>query len=178
MSLFKLKDWWSTTLGHREQFSGGGLAAGIIDNSGKPRIVSGSLQGWLRVHNPLMPNRTPDSTKSLLLEVRLDAPIYQLKVGRAHAIAVLHPSKLRVCTCSSIETSHLELTTQYIHDFEVTNIGTHAFSMCLGSFGGSTDREMILVQHMDGHVTIYDYDVISAKFAYFELNRKDYRCFI
>lgn len=166
MSLFKLKDWWSTTLGHGEQFSGGGLAAGIIDNSGKPRIVSGSLQGWLRVHNPLMPNRTPDSTKSLLLEVRLDAPIYQLKVGRAHAIAVLHPSKLRVCTCSartnqgsSIETSHLELTAQYIHDFEVTNIGTHAFSMCLGSFGGSTDREMILVQHMDGHVTIYDYDV-------------------
>ena len=185
MSLFKLKDWWSTTLGHGEQFSGGGLAAGIIDNSGKPRIVSGSLQGWLRVHNPLMPNRTQDSTKSLLLEVRLDAPIYQLKVGRAHAIAVLHPSKLRVCTCSartnqgsSIETSHLELTTQYIHDFEVKNIGTHAFSMCLGSFGGSTDREMILVQHMDGHVTIYDYDVISAKFAYFELHRKDYRCFI
>jgi hypothetical protein len=60
----------------------------------------------------------------------------------------------------------------------VKNIGTHAFSMCLGSFGGSTDREMILVQHIDGHVTIYDYDVISAKFAYFELHRKDYRCFI
>ena len=47
MSLFKLKDWWSTTLGHREQFSGGGLAAGIIDNSGKNSVDEAIIEAFV-----------------------------------------------------------------------------------------------------------------------------------
>lgn len=186
MSLFKLREWWSAKLGCEEYFSEGGLVVGNLDNSQEntPKIITGSLQGRIRVHDPQICRSKADDATTLLLETRLDAPILQLKLGRliphdtfSVALAILHPNKLAVYTCrarsSSLkngsteggETSHFELVPLYTHRFCVHGVQFNAYSMCLGPFGGVLDRDLTLVQSMDGRVTIYEHDVgFSALF--------------
>lgn len=173
MSLFKLKEWWSTKLGC-EQFSEGGLAVGNIHIAGgnEPKIVTGSLQGRLRVHDPQF---STDDARTLLLDSQLNAPIIQLKIGNLvpqvapnPALAVLHPCDLVVYTCighasTSIgkcnsDTCHLELIINYAHRVCVSGAGSHAFSMCLGPFGGALNHDLILLQCVDGRINAYEYD--------------------
>lgn len=154
---------------------------GNVDNSQEstPKIVTGSLQGRIRVHDPQISRSKSDDATTLLLEMRLDAPILQLKLGRlvphdtfSLALAILHPNKLAVYTCrarsstaktaggtESGETSHFELASLYIHRFCVHGVQFNAYSMCLGPFGGALDHDLTLVQSMDGRVTIYEHDV-------------------
>eukprot|EP00634_Sargassococcus_sp_CCMP2135_P003601 CAMPEP_0198659740 /NCGR_PEP_ID=MMETSP1467-20131203/33564_1 /TAXON_ID=1462469 /ORGANISM="unid. sp., Strain CCMP2135" /LENGTH=979 /DNA_ID=CAMNT_0044396115 /DNA_START=1 /DNA_END=2940 /DNA_ORIENTATION=- len=83
------------------------MIVGNIDNAldGAPKIVTGSLQGTLRVHNPELYNSGAVSAQdaSLLLEVQLEAPVLHLKLGRLLpgdsgrlGVAVLHPQRLAV----------------------------------------------------------------------------------
>jgi len=103
--MLHLRKFWSAPL--CEEFSDGGMIVGNIDNAldGVPKIVTGSLQGTLRVHNPELRDSDAESTRvtSLLLEVQLEAPVLHLKLGRLLpdesgrlGLAVLHPQRLAV----------------------------------------------------------------------------------
>ena len=177
MSLYKLKEWWSASHSS-EQFADGALVVGNIDNApeGTSKIVTGSLQGWLRIYDPQRARATGDSGV-LLLEAKVDAPIYELEIGKVvsncNALVILHSCKVVVCSCvacnlksqgSNTETSHFELVFHYTHKFD-----SNAYSMCLGSFGSVDDHDMILVQSMDGHITVYEHDVFAVSSALFIL---------
>lgn len=57
------------------------MAVGNVDNdiSGSVKVVTGSLQGVLRVHHPA---KADFRIEDLLLEQDLGAPILQVSVGR------------------------------------------------------------------------------------------------
>lgn len=178
MSLFRLKEWWSESP-RGEQFGDGGMVVGNVDNSpeNKLKIVTGSLQGKLCVYDPQL-TRAPGGSRALL-EAKMDAPIYQLEIGRLisgcrYALAILHPSKLVVCSCtscdaksqaSSFETSPFELIFHYVHKFKIKPSDFNAYSMCVGLFGSTNDHDMILVQAMNGRVTTYDFEVMLCPFV-------------
>ena len=103
MSLFKAKEWWSTSCGSAEAFAPHSLCIANIDNSEDgqgaelkrvanaticarqlltylsactaAKIVTGSLNGMLRVYSPAQHDF---GIEHLLLEVELQAPILQL----------------------------------------------------------------------------------------------------
>lgn len=173
MSLFHLKEWWAEDLSC-ETFGQGSVVVGNIDDSPEStmKVITGSLQGRLCVFDPQL--TVARNGSRMLLEAKLDAPIYQLEIGQLtsnlkHALAILHPCKLVVCSCTPrdmktqtsevAETCHLELLFQYVHKFGASPSGLNAYSMCVGSFGSTSDHDMIIVQSMDGGVTAYDYEV-------------------
>ena len=188
MSLFKLREWWSAKLGCEEIFGEDVLAVGNVDNSPEnaPKLVTGSVQGRIRVHDPQILSAGTGDATSLLLETRLDSPILQVRLGRLIpnskqdvAIAVLHPRKLAVYTCRARSsasaatgdaeggggTSHFELVPQYIHRFYANGVQFTAYSLCLGPFGGARDHDLMLVQSMDCRITIYENDVDAAFYS-------------
>lgn len=132
MSLFKTRDWWSTSCGNGdEEFDVGCLAIGNVDEAhdGGAKIVTGSFSGTVRVYAPKERDYKVDD---LLLEVDLKWPVIQLEVGRfvGHAgktaIAVLHPRKLVVYTLdtkSGGNTYH-QLSVAYEHRLEHTGEGS------------------------------------------------------
>lgn len=65
MSLFKARDWWSITLGDKEEFDQGCLCLADIDNigTGQDKIIVGSYMGYLRIFNP-HPVKTGDSAQA------------------------------------------------------------------------------------------------------------------
>lgn len=86
MSLFRLRESWSTKCGDSEEFEKGSLCIGNVDNergdSGScclDKIVVGSLSGMLRIYKPQKNNYYPTD---LLLEKQLEAPILQLEIGK------------------------------------------------------------------------------------------------
>lgn len=106
MSLFNSREYWSTRLGADEEFDQGGICIANVDNdpngAGKEqlqhavaactaslcgtdqvcctavKIVSGSLQGMLRVH---MPHEEGYRIEDILLETELEGSILQLAAG-------------------------------------------------------------------------------------------------
>ena len=81
MSLFQMREWWTMKLGSGEDFTSGSMVVANIDNapSGEAKIITGSLQGRLRVHQP---DRYPDPERrsdDLLVEQALDAPVLQAR---------------------------------------------------------------------------------------------------
>lgn len=81
MSLFRAREWWSTKVGEREEFDKGSMALGNVDNDpdeNQMKVVTGSLQGMLRVHHPRQPYF---GIEDLLLEQDLGSPILQVAVG-------------------------------------------------------------------------------------------------
>lgn len=81
MSLFRAREWWSAKLGDDEEFDRGSMALGNVDNNadGSVKVVTGSLQGMLRVHHPV---KADFRIEDLLLEEDLGAPILQVSIGR------------------------------------------------------------------------------------------------
>ena len=69
MSLFCVKDWWSTRPGSQEEFSPGGLVVAALDLEGGAKVISGSFSGMLRIYNP---TETGYRVDDLLLETSLD----------------------------------------------------------------------------------------------------------
>ena len=80
MSLFRTREWWSTKIGEDEEFDGGSLVAGNAGNESEEnmKVVTGSLQGVLRVHYPA---KADFRVEDLLLEQDLRAPILQVSIG-------------------------------------------------------------------------------------------------
>lgn len=81
MSLFRAREWWSTKIGDGEEFDCRSMAVGNIINEtrGGMKVVTGSLQGILRVHHPA---EAGFRIEDLLLEQDLGAPILQVSIGR------------------------------------------------------------------------------------------------
>ncbi|MBN3325905.1 PTHB1 protein, partial [Atractosteus spatula] len=149
MSLFKAREWWSTTLGDGDEFDQGCLCVGDVDNSGSghDKIVVGSYMGLLRVFSPhpSQPGETLQPEEQLL-EVQLRDPVIQVEVGKFVScsdllhLAVLHPRKLSVyavaATAGNVEHGiQYQLRLVYEH-----NLQRIACNMAYGPFGGVTEK--------------------------------------
>ncbi|KAJ8377428.1 hypothetical protein AAFF_G00260330 [Aldrovandia affinis] len=151
MSLFKARDWWSTTLGEGEEFDQGCLCVGDVDNSGSghDKIVVGSYMGLLRVFLPRSAPPDDSQAQDQLLEVQLRDPVIQVDVGKFVScsdllhLAVLHPRKLSVYaitgTAGNVEHGvQYQLRLVYQHNLQRT-----ACNMTYGPFGGVTGHHSI-----------------------------------
>ena len=171
MSLFRMREWWGTTPGANEEFGGGCVAVGNLDNAadGTMKIATGSFSGMLRLYAPREMNfRVED----VMLESELDAPILQLAAGHLlsdanrTALAVLHPRCLAVYSVSAVaqpgspgsNAQYYSLTLAYEHQLE-----RPACNMVHGAFGGTYGHELICVQSMDGLLTVIEQDRITLE---------------
>eukprot|EP01032_Pedospumella_encystans_P011289 gene11289-13134_t len=166
MSVFQLQEWWSVKMSEDEEFDHGCMVVGNIDNSepAAEKIAVGSLQGMLRIYAPTKPQfRVED----LILEESLGQPILQLLLGRfipsstTLGLAVLHPKKLAVYELvpqgnRDGRVNFYSLRKAYAHDLGLDGKHFTAYNMNSGSFGGARDREMIIVQSMDGKLQIFE----------------------
>ncbi|KAJ8354262.1 hypothetical protein SKAU_G00218290, partial [Synaphobranchus kaupii] len=164
MSLFKARDWWSTTLGEGEEFDQGCLCVGDVDNSGSghDKIVVGSYMGLLRIFLPHAAASGESQAEDQLLEVQLKDPIIQVEVGKFVScsdllhLAVLHPRKLSVYamtgTAGNVEHGfQYQLRLVYEHNLQRT-----ACNMTYGPFGGVTGHHFICIQSMDGMLMFFE----------------------
>ncbi|DBB01694.1 hypothetical protein WJX77_000727 [Trebouxia sp. C0004] len=164
MSLYKAREWWSTSCGHEEEYETRSLVIGSTDSSSSEQgnIITGSLQGVLRVYQP---HGQGFSIEDLLLEVQLSAPILQLELGTftslgGHQLAVLHPRKLVVYNLSSLASS------QGTAGLQLNKLSEHvldrsAANMVCGNFGGSKGALQICVQSMDGQLSFYERETLA-----------------
>lgn len=165
MSLFKARDWWSTTVGEEEEFDQGCLCVADVDNSGSgyDKIIVGSYMGFLRIYSP-HPDKPGDEMKAedLLLEVQLRNSVLQVEVGKFVSgtellhLAVLHPRKLCVYfvsgTLGNIEHGNqYQIKLMYEHNMQRT-----ACNMTYGPFGGVKGRDLICIQSMDGMLMFFE----------------------
>ncbi|NXL60565.1 PTHB1 protein, partial [Chordeiles acutipennis] len=165
MSLFKARDWWSTTLGENEEFDQGCLCVADVDNSGsgQDKIIVGSYMGYLRIFNP-HPVKPGDEIQpgDLLLEVQLREPILQVEVGKFVSgteglhLAVLHCRKLCVYAVSGTlgnvdHGNQYQIKLMYEHNLQRT-----ACNMTYGPFGGVKGRDLICIQSMDGMLMVFE----------------------
>lgn len=85
MSLFKLREIWSTQCGKNEYFHGGCLITGDILNQGFDCLIVGSQSGVLRIFQP-EPDSESDAISykptDLLVETQLPNPILQIAIGK------------------------------------------------------------------------------------------------
>ncbi len=90
MSIFQVREWWSTDGDQDEDdvSNASSVSLGVFPQAGDSEhadlVVSGSLGGVIRVYSPF--KETPDEDKSnaanLLLEKQLDDPILQTAIGK------------------------------------------------------------------------------------------------
>lgn len=160
MSLFSSRQWWHTRLGSGEEFDQGSICVANVDNDpiGTVKIITGSLQGVLRVHQP---HQQGYSIEDILLEAQLNSSILQLAAGNflggtSLCLAVLHPRKLSVYTLQAVGSSYLQLSKLYEHALEHT-----AANLAYGPFGGVTGVDHIVVQSYDGQLTFFEQEVQS-----------------
>ncbi|XP_071103490.1 protein PTHB1-like [Haliotis cracherodii] len=168
MSLFKIRDWWSTTVGEDEEFDQGCLCVANIDNSsdGIDKIILGSYNGILRIFNPSPTKSESGSSgykaEDVMLEHAFPNPILQVEAGKFSSgsenltLAILHPRKISVLGVSAISGSvghgsHYQIQLLYEHSLQRT-----AFNFCFGPFGGVKGRDFLCVQSMDGTVSIFE----------------------
>ncbi|XP_069469338.1 protein PTHB1 isoform X2 [Ambystoma mexicanum] len=165
MSLFKARDWWSSTLGEEEEFDQGCLCVADVDNNGngQDRIIVGSFMGFLRIFAP-HPIQVAEGiqAENLLLEVQLRDPVLQVEVGKFVSgtellhLAVLHPRRLCVYavsgTLGNVEHGNQhQIKLMYEHNLQRT-----ACNMTHGPFGGVKGRDFICIQSMDGMLMFFE----------------------
>lgn len=179
MSLFQVREWWSTKGADTEEYSYGGLAVGNIDNdsSGQVKIVTGSLNGILRVYYP---TQNEFKIEHLLLEEDLGQPILQVAIGyfipnqRILALAVLHPRRIAVYALEGVggngmSASYFKVVLRYEHRLGIDGEHFTAYNMIYGPFGsgGSTrgppgsERDQLCVQSLDGRLQFFEQDRFS-----------------
>ncbi|KAL0044614.1 hypothetical protein WJX82_002814 [Trebouxia sp. C0006] len=164
MSLYKAREWWSTSCGHEEEYETRSLVIGSIDSSSSEQgnIITGSLQGVLRVYQP---HGQGFSVEDLLLEVQLPAPVLQLELGTftslgGHQLAVLHPRKLVTYNLSSLASSQGTAGLQ-LNKLSEQVLDRSAANMVCGNFGGSKGALQICVQSMDGQLSFYERETLA-----------------
>ena len=172
--MFRLKEWWGVQVGETgEEFDLGCMAIANVDNSRPPqdKVVVASQQGLVRVYNP---SHASYRAEDLMLEDALGEPILQVLVGRFVpavnylALAVLHPTKLAVYEVvgnagkdASKGAAFHSLQKCYVHDLGIDGKHFSAHNMTSGSFGGTQDRDMIIVQSMDGKLQIFEQSAVA-----------------
>ncbi|KAM4688353.1 protein PTHB1 [Discoglossus pictus] len=165
MSLFKARDWWSSTLGEKEEFDQGCLCVADVDNSGsgQDKIIVGSYSGFIRIFSP-HPLKAGEGVQAedLLLEIQLCDSVLQVEVGKFVSgtellhLAVLHPRKLCVYSVSgtlgNVEHGNQhQIKLMYEHNLQRT-----ACNMTHGPFGGVKGRDLICIQSMDGMLMFFE----------------------
>lgn len=142
MSLFSAKTFWSASLDD-DKLSDGGLA--VVDG----KLVTGSLSGFVRVHNP----EIDLEAASLLFEKRLEDPVLELCKIDGESLAILHPFRVAVYDFAEVDESSHQLALRYS-----LRLGDHfsAHSMCVGYFGNEREEMKILVQSMDCKIVVFD----------------------
>lgn len=168
MSLFKSRDWWSTTVGEEEEFDHGCLCVSNIDNSSNQidKIIIGSYHGILRIFNP-KPTKVDGEwsafkAEDVLLESSLQSPILQIEAGKFVSgseklnLAILHPRKLSVYHVAEMSGAvehgtQYQMTLAYEHMLQRTS-----YNFCYGPFGQVKGKDFICVQSMDGSVTVFE----------------------
>ena len=180
MSLFTVREWWGATPGANEEFGGGCLAVGNLDNAadGGLKIATGSFAGLLRLYCPRGPAYR---VEDLMLESMLDAPILQLAAGQVLsdtnrvALAVLHPRAIAVYSIAAVagskddpkaDASYFKLAKVFEHPLE-----RPACNLVHGAFGGTYGHEQICIQSMDGSLTVVEQErvVLEKKLGKFLL---------
>ena len=169
MSLFRAREWWSTTCGDNEEFDQACLAVGNVDDAedGEAKIVVGGFSGVLRAYAP---KKREFEADHLILEHDLRAPVLQIAMsdfgvndanGEARiALAVLHPRKLRVFVCEVVGepgASFHELRLEYEHA-----LAAPACNMTVGPFKGSV-YDGICVQTLDGALEVFDRETVDFR---------------
>ncbi|XP_078253729.1 protein PTHB1 isoform X1 [Rhinoraja longicauda] len=163
MSLFKARDWWSTSVGEQEDFDQGCLCVADVDNTESDKIIVGSYKGILRIYspNPSKPGAA-FQPEELILELQLQDPILQMEVGKFVSgtellhMAILHPRKLSVFavsgTMGTVEHGNqYQLKLIYEHNLQRT-----ACNLTFGAFGGVKGRDLICIQFMDGMLMFFE----------------------
>ncbi|KAF0973998.1 hypothetical protein FDP41_006981 [Naegleria fowleri] len=175
MSLFRLRESWSTKCGDSEEFEKGSLCIGNVDNergdSGScclDKIVVGSLSGMLRIYKPQKNNYYPTD---LLLEKQLEAPILQLEIGkfipnsRDNALGVLMPKKFAVYTIvkQTSDYSSEQQDSNAMEGYALQLYYEHtlqrlSYNFCYGPFGGAYGKDYICIQSFDGQLSFFEQD--------------------
>lgn len=168
MSLFKARDWWSTTVGEEEEFDQGCLCVANIDNSPNEldKIIIGSYHGILRIFNP-KPTKIDGGwsgfrPEDVLLESSLQSPVLQIEAGKFVSgseklhLAVLHPRKLAVYNVAEMSGAvehgtQYQMTLAYEHKLQRT-----AYNFTYGPFGQVKGKDFLCVQSMDGTVSVFE----------------------
>jgi len=169
MSVFQLNEWWSTqiTSGQEEEFDLGCMAIGNLDNSNPAtdKIVTGSQSGMLRIFAPI---QATFRVEDLIHEENLDAPILQVCVGKfvpsspgLLGLAVLHPRRLAVYEFvpqgdQGGRAVYYNLSRLYEHRLGIHGEHFTAYNMLAGPFGGVHNKDLLLVQSMDGKLQVFD----------------------
>ena len=89
MSLFKTRDWWSTTCGEGELFDYGCLKLANVNGNKENNdlIIVGSYNGYLRIYNPTPRKDTKGKIDNefkatdLIIEKHFPLPILQIETG-------------------------------------------------------------------------------------------------
>ena len=108
-----------------------------------------------------------------MYEDNLNLPILQILLGKFLSsstelgIAILHPRKLVVYellpkTSAAGRTNYHELSKAYEHHLGIDSKHFSAYNMVAGPFGGLKDKDMILVQSLDGKLQFFH----DAAFAF------------
>lgn len=84
MSLFKVRDCWSTVCGRGETFGCDALAVDDLFGAGEDNVILGSLDGVLRVYgvHAAPPPDLRYSPSDLLIEAQTDSPVLQVCTGK------------------------------------------------------------------------------------------------
>uniref|UniRef100_V5HVG6 Putative coiled-coil protein n=1 Tax=Ixodes ricinus TaxID=34613 RepID=V5HVG6_IXORI len=169
MSLFKVREWWSTHCGSDENFDTSCLCIGNADNNPAKtiQILVGSHSGVLRVYQPsckMEEDGTFEGYKPdhLLLECQMSQAVLQVSLGKFVSgsdkvyIALLHPRKLSVYSITG-NAGDAEPGTQYhLSLMYEHNLQYSSFSLVKGTFGGVKDREFVCVQSVDGALSFFE----------------------
>lgn len=167
MSLFKAREWWSTSCGQEEGFDQASLCVSGLGNSGNETsmIIVGSHVGNIRVFCPNLPtaSEAPSYKPSdLLIETSLPHPVLQLHVGRFISgsqqfhLAVLHPRSVAIYSLviRGGNTDHGEQSALvFVYEHQLRR---SAYSLIVGPFGGVKGRDFLCVQALDGTLSFYE----------------------
>ena len=161
MSLFQLKDWWSTKIGENEEFDGNHLATGHL-NSDIPEenyIIIGSYLGYLRIYNPSEGNF---KIEQLLFEKNFECPIIQILVGKFNPTS-MNELCVAVLFFKKIEIYSFTFSKNGVQEKKVSqnNLKRNAYRMINGNFGGAKNFQNICIESCDGMLMIYEQDKLS-----------------
>jgi Bardet-Biedl syndrome 9 protein len=167
MSIFEVKEWWSTTISKDEEFDGNSVCIDNIDNENPNRnkICVSSFKGILRIYEPWF---GPARVDNLLFERQLDQPIIQIGSGNFvinsydKQLAVLQAKKLIVYQFYNLR-SGVSTKTCYEH-----KLSRNAFNFCIGKIG-EKNYYFIFVQSVDGVISIFEQDSVVNHVALNEI---------
>ncbi|KAJ8957787.1 hypothetical protein NQ314_006502 [Rhamnusium bicolor] len=166
MSLFKIREFWTTQSEDDEYFDQNSLITTTL-NSDSDFIISGSQSGVLRIFKPSSELTENDgiigySATDLLIEKILNVPILQIGCGRLVSgsqnlqIAVLHPRLLSIYTLKSKEGATEHGTQHYLELLYEHSLRRSSANFVIGQFGGSQNRDFICVQSLDGMLSFFE----------------------